>query len=291
MLTSLSGAARAGAVTYIYADAQGTPLAEADAGGNITATFDYKPYGSVALGIAPNGPGYTGHVNDSDTGLTYMQARYYDPTTGRFLSVDPIGPGAHGGYEINRYWYAKNNPSAYLDPDGRSPINPIDAYFFARDVGGLIVKEIVYGTAVAVGDDGVANLAASEMHEAALEATASTAGFVSVVPGVSSEIRIVARTTKTVANTATKLLPGVPRGKGSVPQNERDPKRTWTPKQNADKLTEQGGKCANCSKEISAEEGEGHHIERHADGGTTTDDNHAVVCNPCHKEIHARADE
>jgi RHS repeat-associated protein len=85
-------AAHAGTVTYVYTDPQGTPLAEADAQGNITARFDYASYGSVAMGAAPNGPGYTGHVNDPDTGLVYMQARYYDPVTARFLSVDPKTP-------------------------------------------------------------------------------------------------------------------------------------------------------------------------------------------------------
>jgi uncharacterized protein RhaS with RHS repeats len=73
-----AGALRAqqGTITYVYTDPRGTPLAEADVHGNITATFDYAPYGSIALGTAPNGPGYTGHVNDPDTGLVYMQARY-----------------------------------------------------------------------------------------------------------------------------------------------------------------------------------------------------------------------
>ena len=52
-----------GTVTYVYTDPQGTPLAETDAQGNITATFDYTPYGTIALGTTPNGPGYTGHVN------------------------------------------------------------------------------------------------------------------------------------------------------------------------------------------------------------------------------------
>jgi uncharacterized protein RhaS with RHS repeats len=80
----LGGAAHAGTVTYVYTDAQGTPLAEADASGNITATFDYAPYGSQALGTPPSGPGYTGHANDPDTGLVYMQARYYDPAVGSF---------------------------------------------------------------------------------------------------------------------------------------------------------------------------------------------------------------
>ena len=55
----LGGVAHAGTVTYVYTDPQGTPLAEADANGNITATFDYAPYGSQALGTAPSGPGYT----------------------------------------------------------------------------------------------------------------------------------------------------------------------------------------------------------------------------------------
>ena len=88
----LGGAAHAGTVTYVYTDPQGTPLAEANASGVITATFDYAPYGSQAMGSPPSGPGYTGHVNDPDTGLVYMQARYYDPVVGRFISTDPVGP-------------------------------------------------------------------------------------------------------------------------------------------------------------------------------------------------------
>ncbi len=59
--------AQSGKVTYVYTDPQGTPLAEADANGNITATFDYKPYGSQALGSPPAGPGYTGHVAVSNS--------------------------------------------------------------------------------------------------------------------------------------------------------------------------------------------------------------------------------
>lgn len=115
----LGAIAHAGTVTYVYSDPQGTPLAEADANGTITATFDYRPYGVQALGAAPNGPGYTGHVNDPDTGLVYMQARYYDPSVGRFLSVDPAGPSAGGVFDFNRFAYVDNNPVVRIDPDGR----------------------------------------------------------------------------------------------------------------------------------------------------------------------------
>ena len=110
LLGMLCQAVHAGKVMYIYSDPRGTPLAEADVSGNITATFDYRPYGTQALGGAPNGPGYAGHVNDPDTGLVYMQARYYDPLVGRFLSADPVGPSAGDVLNFNRYAYAGNNP-------------------------------------------------------------------------------------------------------------------------------------------------------------------------------------
>jgi RHS repeat-associated protein len=106
-------------VTYIYTDAQGTPLAEADAQGNITATYDYKPYGTQVLGSSPRGPGYTGHVNDADTGLVYMEARYYEPDVGRFLSTDPSPPVAGNIFNFSRSSYANNNPVTNIDPDGR----------------------------------------------------------------------------------------------------------------------------------------------------------------------------
>jgi RHS repeat-associated protein len=124
MLLMLCRAVRAGTVTYVYTDPQGTPLAEADASGIITARFEYTPYGSSvnAVGAAPDGPGYTGHVNDLDTGLVYMQARYYDPSSGRFLGIDPIGIDIGSFYSFNRYGYAKNNPVNNSDPSGLCPI-------------------------------------------------------------------------------------------------------------------------------------------------------------------------
>lgn len=68
---------------------------------------------------APNGPGYTGHVNDPDTGLVYMQARYYDPSIGRFLNIDPVGPAAGEVGYFNRYSYVGDNPISRFDPFGQ----------------------------------------------------------------------------------------------------------------------------------------------------------------------------
>jgi RHS repeat-associated protein len=58
-------------------------------------------------------------VNDADTGLVYMQQRYYDPIAARFLSVDPITTDANTGNGFNLYEYAQSNPYRYTDPDGR----------------------------------------------------------------------------------------------------------------------------------------------------------------------------
>ncbi len=58
---------------------------------------------------------YTGRENDSETGLYYYRARYYDPTAGRFLSEDPIG---FGGKDVNFYRYVSNQPTGSDDPFG-----------------------------------------------------------------------------------------------------------------------------------------------------------------------------
>jgi RHS repeat-associated protein len=105
-------------VHLYYTDPQGNVLAKTDAQGNIIARYDYRPYGSVVQGAGPNGLGYAGHVNDLETDLSYMQRRYYDYGTGRFLSPDPIGPSADNLFAFNRYDYTNNNPVRYTDPFG-----------------------------------------------------------------------------------------------------------------------------------------------------------------------------
>ena len=131
-----------GTVTYVYTDPQGTPLAEADASGNITATYDYSPYGTTALGTPPNGPGYTGHVNDPETNLVYMQARYYDPVTGHFLSVDPTAPSAGSTSAFNRYDYANNNPITNQDPNGKECTKSGSTFTCVPTMNGQVLTQL-----------------------------------------------------------------------------------------------------------------------------------------------------
>ena len=106
---------------YQHNDALGSALVETDANRAVLTRTEYEPYG---LSNRPtlDGPGFTGHVQDAATGLTYMQQRYYDPVIGRFLSVDPVTAYGSGNWRLfNRYAYAYNNPYRFTDPDGRCP--------------------------------------------------------------------------------------------------------------------------------------------------------------------------
>jgi RHS repeat-associated protein len=82
---------------------------------------EYEPYGQVLAGGYADRPGFTGHVKDAQTGMNYMQQRYYDPMIGRFLSVDPVTAYDKPLTNFNRYFYANNNPYRFTDPDGRFP--------------------------------------------------------------------------------------------------------------------------------------------------------------------------
>ena len=118
-------------ITFYHNDLLGSPVAATDENGDLCWREDYQPYGdklenedayepaTTGCGLDDNQIGYTGHVIDKDLGLTYMQARYYDPIVGRFMGVDPVGIQLDNQVSFNRYAYANNNPYKFVDPDGR----------------------------------------------------------------------------------------------------------------------------------------------------------------------------
>jgi RHS repeat-associated protein len=106
--------------TYIYPDVLGSTAATSNVSGTVTYRMRFAPFGLAWGHTAENEIAYTGHKFDTDTGLNYMQARYYDPLIGRFYSNDPIG--VRDVHSFNRYAYANNNPFSYVDPTGRSSV-------------------------------------------------------------------------------------------------------------------------------------------------------------------------
>jgi len=152
LCSALVSPAQADQVTYYHTDALGSVVMESDAAGQVTYSREYRPYGDQVLGTPKDGPGFTGHVADVDTGLTYMQQRYYDPGIGRFLSVDPVTADGNTGGNFNRYKYAANNPYKFTDPDGRREAADRFGDQFKRDAeaGNLKVYEPFEAPAIAV---------------------------------------------------------------------------------------------------------------------------------------------
>ena len=109
-----------GVATFSHTDALGSPIAKTNSGGGLVSRTRYEPYGATVAGSTnPTKIGFTGHVSDADTGLVYMQQRYYDPIAGRFLSIDPATTDTGSGSDFNRYSYARSSLYKYTDPDGR----------------------------------------------------------------------------------------------------------------------------------------------------------------------------
>jgi RHS repeat-associated protein len=106
---------------YHHTDALGSPVAETDEAGTVVDRTQWEPYGAAIGKPTYDGVGFTGHVQDGTTGLTYMQQRYYDPDVGTFLSVDPITALHDPIRMFSRYSYASGNPYRFKDPDGRAP--------------------------------------------------------------------------------------------------------------------------------------------------------------------------
>ncbi|GMA25849.1 hypothetical protein GCM10025864_36080 [Luteimicrobium album] len=117
-----------GGVTSLVTDPHGTTLAAVP---NTTWTttsverFFTDPFGAVrgpsTIETVPGDRQFLGKTRDESTGLTLLGARYYDETTGTFISVDPLLSPTDPQH-WNGYAYARNNPLTYSDPDGRIPV-------------------------------------------------------------------------------------------------------------------------------------------------------------------------
>lgn len=105
-------------VTYYLTDNLGTVLAVTDASGNVLSVTEHTPYGIPIPQVTGNGVGFAGHIEDDESDMVYMQARYFDPQAARFVSIDP-SPGVSGNlFKFNRYMYVSGNPFYASDPDG-----------------------------------------------------------------------------------------------------------------------------------------------------------------------------
>ncbi|WNY25857.1 RHS repeat-associated core domain-containing protein [Methanolapillus millepedarum] len=90
--------------------------------GTQTVTLQSTSTSSGASSFAASKYTYTGKEFESDIGIYYYGARYYNPTTFTFTQADSMIPNVYNPQALNRYAYSYNNPVTYTDPDGHTPL-------------------------------------------------------------------------------------------------------------------------------------------------------------------------
>ncbi|MGW8363767.1 RHS repeat domain-containing protein [Streptomyces wedmorensis] len=126
-------------ISYLVGDHQGTAMTAIDAATLGVTHRKQLPFGELRTSQSGlfGTRGFVGGTNDP-TGLTHLGAREYDPTTGRFLSVDPV-IDFDDPAQMHAYSYAHNNPLTKSDPTGLSPDGPggfgASASYWAQERG------------------------------------------------------------------------------------------------------------------------------------------------------------
>ena len=103
-------------VIYFQSDNVGSTSLETDNIGNVNFKANYLPFGKE-LSFSSQGKekyGFTSKEYDIESSLNYFNARYYNPSSGKFISNDPIFKPTEGGYQ-----YVRNNPLTITDPSGK----------------------------------------------------------------------------------------------------------------------------------------------------------------------------
>lgn len=112
---------------YIVKDQIGSTIALMNSSGSAVQSYTYDAYGTPYIRTTASGSYsplktikgisrlFTGREYDSEIGMYYYRARYYDPELGRFISRDPIGMRD----DVNLYGYVGENPVRFTDPMGK----------------------------------------------------------------------------------------------------------------------------------------------------------------------------
>ncbi|PIU57397.1 MAG: hypothetical protein COS89_04660, partial [Deltaproteobacteria bacterium CG07_land_8_20_14_0_80_38_7] len=116
---------------YYHLDEIGSVLHTTNDQGNINETVRYDPFGNInfRVGLSSERYLFASKEYDSETGLIYFGARFYDPETGRFITRDPMEQG------INHYIFVGNNPLLIEEYFGLGDV--------IKDIGRVVVGAVV----------------------------------------------------------------------------------------------------------------------------------------------------
>ena len=133
---------------YFYSrNAQGDVTGIFSEFGVQVATYTYDPWGrptsEAMTALGHNNPlRYRGYVYDNETGLYYLNSRYYNPVWGRFINADSLIDGSSATSQ-NMFAYCNNNPVNMADPTGHLP------FFLVTGLIGAVAGAIIGGVRAA----------------------------------------------------------------------------------------------------------------------------------------------
>jgi len=113
-------------VTVYHTDGLGSVRALTNGSGTLLQTYQTNAFGNVtqSQGTVSQPFGFTGQQVDGN-GLVYLRARYYNPSTGRLLSRNPMVGASAAPPSLNRYRYGESDPVPLTDPSGRMLSNKV----------------------------------------------------------------------------------------------------------------------------------------------------------------------
>lgn len=111
-----------GSIEYDHTDHLGSVGVITNSTAGVVENTIYSPFGEELSGGNVDVKGYTGQFDDEATGQMYYGARYYKPGTVQFVSPDNLIQNAFDPQYLNHYSYVRNNPYAYIDPNGKNAI-------------------------------------------------------------------------------------------------------------------------------------------------------------------------
>ena len=197
---------------FALTNAQGDVVSFYNNNGVLVASYEYDAWGNIIS--VKDGSGtdissnenhianlnpirYRGYYYDTETGLYYLQSRYYNPQVGRFLNSDNITDSNAGVLGFNTFIYCGNNPVNACDPTGHFVISAF--------VSSVLIGAAVGGIVSAVAEAGKQLLQKGKIYDGKAIATSAAIGFIcgAISGGIGGAIA------KTAASATAKTIASV----------------------------------------------------------------------------------
>jgi len=160
--------------TYYYVlNLQGDVVKLVDGGGTSVASYAYDAWGNILTATGTmaqiNPLRYRGYYYDTETGFYYLQSRYYDPVTHRFINADSYSSTGQGIIGYNMFAYCNNSPVIQADHTG--------------EFGLLTLVSAVVSAAVNVATTYIAAKATGQEYTLTDALVSAAIGAVNAIPG------------------------------------------------------------------------------------------------------------